>query len=123
MTPIEQIKAVEAERRAAMVAGDLATLARLIGDQALYVHTNGLRETGAEYLELVANGSYRYAEVVQPDMNIRLLGDDVAVVTGRTILDAVQPDGSIKQVDGRSIVLWWREGGSWRLQHYQGTRF
>ena len=106
-----------------MAAGDLATLERLIGRDALYVHTNGLRETGAEYLELIANGTYRYADVVQPEMTIRFLGDDIAIVTGRTILRAILPDGSIKVVDGRSIVVWWCEAGNWRLQHYQGTCF
>lgn len=68
-----------------MVAGDLAVLECMIDDSALYVHTNGVRETKAEYVELVRNGSYRYSQVTQPEMNIRVLADDVAIVTGRTI--------------------------------------
>lgn len=120
MTEIEEI---EARRRAAMVAGDLAALERLIDDEALYVHTNGLRETKAEYMALVRDGTYRYQAVNQPEMAVRMLGDSVAVVTGRTILHAIVPGGDIKVVDGRSIVLWARRGGEWKMQHYQGTRF
>ena len=120
MTEIEDL---EARRRSAMVAGDLAVLEQMIDDAALYVHTNGLRETKAEYLALVRNGTYRYREVTQPEMMIRMLGENVAVVTGRTILHAIVPDGDIKVVDGRSIVLWARSGGTWTMQHYQGTRF
>jgi ketosteroid isomerase-like protein len=120
---LEQIEAIEAERRAAMVASDAETLDRLIGEHALYVHTNGLYETKAEFMALVRNGTYRYKEVSQPEMNIRFLGQDVAVVTGRTILLAIIPDNSLKTVDGRSIVLWHRTNNAWRMQHYQGTLF
>jgi ketosteroid isomerase-like protein len=124
MTRTQEIEVIEAERRAAMVAGDLALLDSMIDDEALYVHTNGLRETKAEYMEMVRSGAYRYQAVTQPEMVIRMLGSDVAVVTGRTILHAILPDGSIKEVDGRSIVLWARRGGAgWQMQHYQGTRF
>jgi ketosteroid isomerase-like protein len=118
-----EIEAIEADRRRAMVAGDVEALEHLIDDAALYVHTNGLRETKAEFMELVRNRTYRYHDVNQPEMNIRMLGDDVAVVTGRTILHAIIPDDSIKVVDGRSIVLWARRGGAWKMQHYQGTLF
>lgn len=106
-----------------MVEGDLEAIDRLIDDEALYVHTNGLRESKAEYLELVRTGAYRYREVSQPEMHVRMLGNDVAVVTGRTILHAILPDGEIKVVDGRSIVVWALRRGEWRMQHYQGTRF
>ena len=120
---MDQIERIEAQRRAAMVAGDIALLEGMIDDDALYVHTNGLRETKAEYMNLVRSGAYRYQAVEQPEMHIRMLGEDVAVVTGRTILHAILPDGSIKEVDGRSIVLWAVKEGAWKMQHYQGTRF
>jgi ketosteroid isomerase-like protein len=54
-------------------------------------------------------------------MSIRLLGSDVAIVTGRTILDAILPSGAGKTVDGRSVVIWAKRGGQWRMLHYQGT--
>lgn len=120
---MDELEHVEAQRRAAMIAGDIPLLERMIDDEALYVHTNGLRETKAEYIELLRSGAYRYHLVEQPEMNIRMLGDGVAIVTGRTILHAILPDGSIKEVDGRSVVLWAQRPDGWKMQHYQGTRF
>ncbi|WP_340315855.1 nuclear transport factor 2 family protein [Rhizorhabdus argentea] len=120
---IAEIEMAETRRRAAMVAGDVEALMAIIDEDALYVHTNGLRETGPEFLELVRSGTYRYADVNQPEMIVRMLAADVAVVTGRTILHAIIPDNSIKVVDGRSVVIWARRGGEWRMQHYQGTLF
>lgn len=115
-----ELELVESQRRAAMVAGDLKTLDALLDDQATYVHSNGLVESKSEYLELIRLGAYQYTEVSQPEMTIRFVGD-VALVTGRTILRVLLPDGGIKTVNGRSIVVWARVGGNWRMQFYQGT--
>ena len=120
---MDELENVEAQRRAAMMAADLPLLERMIDDEALYVHTNGLCETKAEYIELVRRGAYRYRMVEQPEIKIRMLGEGVAIVTGRTILHAILPDGSIKEVDGRSVVLWAKRPDGWKMQHYQGTRF
>jgi len=117
----EEIRSIEAERRRAMVAGDMQSLERIVDPDALYVHTHTLSETGSEFLELVRNGTYRYSDVRQDEMSIRLLGSDVAIVTGRTILDAILPSGAGKTVDGRSVVIWAKRGGQWRMLHYQGT--
>ncbi|QGY80630.1 nuclear transport factor 2 family protein [Sphingorhabdus lacus] len=119
MTEIEEI---EARRRAAMVACDLTALDELIDDEALYVHTNGLLETKAEYLARVRDRTYRYQAVTQPEMAVRMLSENVAVVTGRIILQVVVPGGNIQSAEGRSIVLWARRDGGWKMQHYQGTR-
>lgn len=119
MTEIEQI---EARRRAAMVACDLDALDELIDDEALYVHTNGLLETKAEYLAHVRDRTYRYQAVTQPEMAVRMLSENVAVVTGLIILHVVVPGGNIQSAEGRSIVLWARRDSGWKMQHYQGTR-
>jgi uncharacterized protein (TIGR02246 family) len=114
------IQSLEQQGRAAMVAGDTAALDELLDPECVYVHTNGLRETKAEYIEMVRSGQYRYQRVTAAELSIRILGD-VAVVLGCTTLDVLLPDGSPKRVYGRSIVLWTRRTGPWRLLHYQGT--
>ncbi len=115
-----ELESVESQRRAAMVAGDIATLDALLDDAVTYVHSNGTVENKSQYLELIRHGRYHYTEVSQPQMDIRLLGD-VALVTGRTILRVLLPDGSIKTVNGRSVVVWARADGRWRMHFYQGT--
>jgi ketosteroid isomerase-like protein len=116
-----EIIEIEAQRRAAMIAGDLAALDQIIDDTANYVHTNGVCETKAQFLQCVANGTYRYREVRQDELNVANLDDYVAVVTGHTTLVVLLPDGAEKVVNSRSVVIWVKSADGWKLRHYQGT--
>ena len=115
-----EVEAAEDERRRAMVSGDVALLEQIIEPDAMYVHTNSMCESGSSFIDKVKDGAYRYQDVVQPEMDIRFVGD-LAVVTGRTVLAVLLKDGSESNVVSRSVVLWAKRDGRWRLHHYQGT--
>ena len=113
------IHELEDRRYAAMISGDVATLDILLSGQAVYTHSLGDRDTKVEYLGKVAAKYFTYHQIDRPEENILIEGD-TAVVVGR-MTARVDVDGSERLLDNRSLAVWSRTGGVWRLLAYQPT--
>jgi ketosteroid isomerase-like protein len=113
------IHELEDRRYAAMIAGDVATLDNLLSDQAVYTHSSGDRDTKIEYLDKVAAKQFIYHHIDRPEENILIEGD-TAIVVGR-MNARVDIGGSEWLLDNRSLAVWSRTGGVWRLLAYQPT--
>jgi hypothetical protein len=105
----------------AMIERDFAALDRLLSPALRYVHSTGVAEGKAQYLEGVANGLYEYGSIASRDVQIRL-SDNVAVSTG--IVDmSVGARGEPKRMTPLLFVLvWTRKDGAWQLDYRQATR-
>jgi ketosteroid isomerase-like protein len=79
MTEIEEVRALEEKRFAAMLAGDLDTFAALLDERLIYVHSNGLVDTRKSYLEALAKAEYTYHSV-------DVVKDERAVVEGSVVI-------------------------------------
>jgi hypothetical protein len=109
----------EERRYRAMVDADLDALDALCADQLSYAHSNGARDTKAEYLEKVRSGYYVYHRVDHPVERVEVAGD-AAVVVGRMTAD-LDSNGVRKTIDNLALAVWTREGGRWRLLAYAPT--
>jgi len=117
----EEVEAANQARRAAMVAGDIAALERLVDENAIYIHTNGWRETGAEYLDAVRRRKYTYVGADLSYRRVRVIGD-VGIVSGLMTLTAKVEGGTLTTVDIQCVEIWERRTDGWIMIHYQGTR-
>jgi ketosteroid isomerase-like protein len=105
----------------AMLAHDIAALDDLCSAQCIYVHSNGVVENKAEFLEGVRNGTYGY-EIVRPaEQRIDSSGDTAVVFD---ILDFQggprgQPHPRVRLI---TTLIWRRESDTWRLTHRHATR-
>lgn len=116
----KHIEELEASRRQAMMAGDFAQLGSIIAPDALYVHSNAVSQSGADFVNSVRDGIYRYNYVMQPEMDIRILGD-IAMVSGRMMFSVLLSDGSEKNFESRTVAIWSSDKGKWLAKHIQGT--
>lgn len=76
-----QLLALEQERRRALVEEDYPRVAELFADDLVYVHTTGLVQGRADYLEY-AKSAVQYLGIERGELLIRFYGEHLAVMTG-----------------------------------------
>lgn len=106
----------------AMVGRDFATLDSLLSPELRYVHSTGVAESKATYLEGVANGRYEYETIASREVRTRVFGSG-AMSSG--IVDmSVGATGEGKRMMPLLFVLVWtrRPAGGWQLDYRQATR-
>lgn len=110
-----QLVALEAELRAAQLAADVPTLARLISDDLLFTGPDGQLATKAQDLEAHGSGVVRFRSHVPEELRVRRVGTDVAVAALRARLE-VEVAGTLHRGTYRYTRVWARdEGGAWRV--------
>jgi len=116
-----EILAVEDRRREALLAHDLDALDDLFDDTLVHVHAPGLIHSKAQLIEHVAV-RHAYLDITRSDLVVRLVGDDVAVVTGRILNRLRRPDGGERELGGVATqVLARGADGRWRFLSFQMT--
>ena len=108
------IRRLEDERYAAMLAGDAATLERLLDPELRYTHSSGVVDSKASYIEGVRGKRWEYQAIDRAEETIVVRGD-AALVFNR-FRAGIKISGSPKQLDNRMLAVWSQdEGGGWRL--------
>jgi len=116
---VAAVLAAEDRRYQAMLDADLDTLDALCADALSYTHSNGVRDTKAEYFDKVRSGYYVYHRIDHPVERVEVAGD-AAVVVGRMTAD-LDSGGARKAIDCLAIAVWTRSGDGWRLLAYAPT--
>ncbi|MGD9944518.1 MAG: nuclear transport factor 2 family protein [Burkholderiaceae bacterium] len=116
---LQEIEAVDAERRAATIAADRATLQRVLSDDLRYTHSSAITEDKATYIDLVCSGHYKYSGMTNGERGGRVMGD-IALLYGDARLD-VQVKGTPKSITTRYLAVWRREDGRWRMLAWHST--
>ena len=115
-----QVRAADDRRYAAMIAADVAALAELLSDRAVYTHSYGGRDTKQEFLDKLATGDLVYHRLEHPVTDVIVLGD-AAVVLGEMHGD-ITSAGSPRHLASATISVWGAEDGQWRMAAFQSTR-
>jgi len=118
---VREVLAVDAERIAALLAGDVATLDRLIAANYTHVETDGGLRDKAQFLALLATPGLRFVRWEVDENHVRVYGD-VAVVSGvyRNVVRTA--GGEQPEKRARHLRVWVRERGAWRNVAHQATR-
>src|SRR3954469_20235234 len=116
---VAAVLAAEERRYRAMVDADLDALDELCADELSYAHSNGARDTKAEYFAKVRSGYYVYHRIDHPVERVEVVGD-AAIVVGRMTAD-LDSGGVRKTIDCLAISVWTRSASGWRLLAYAPT--
>ena len=117
-----ELLALEQERQRALVEEDHAGLERLFADDLLYVHTTGLVQDKAQYLDY-ARHAVRYLAVARGELQVRLFGDGLALMSGpQCNLLQKRGGGEPVRAEGFATQLWVKGGEGWRIASFHGTR-
>jgi ketosteroid isomerase-like protein len=118
----KQISALEAKRYQAVTDGDIATLDALYSADLVYTHSDATADSKQSYLDRLANGFFRYGPIDHPEHSIVVRGDCALVF--HDMVGEVLVDGQTKRMlNSRSLAVWVREDGNWRLLAFQPTKY
>jgi hypothetical protein len=109
----------EIERRAALVNGDTATLARLMADGAQYIHSNGEIDDEAKLKQRLASGALRYRMIVA-NKETYACNATGCEVSGTQTLD-VTAEGRELTLRNRFTVMWLNVAGACQFVAYQSA--
>lgn len=118
-TVIADIETLEVQRRNALVNKDFASLANLLGEDLLYVHSSAVAEDKALYLKKLTEGLYDYSALKSLRRSHRVLGD-IVLVDGDLEIH-VRVSGADKVVNSRYLQVWARRAGGWKMVSWQST--
>ena len=112
-TPLEELVGLERERCAAISAGDIATLDRLLAEELSHTHASGLTQDKAAYLAGV-EGRPRLT-TRGDDPRVRVYGA-FAVMTGilRNSFPAAAPGGEPRHVELHALQVWVHGEDGWK---------
>ena len=103
----------EDERYAAMLAGDVGALERLLHDDLVYMHSSGVADTKASYLEGLRDGVWDYRRIQRGDATLKVR-PTLALVFNRVSM-SIAVRGVAKQLDNRALAVWVPSAGGWQL--------
>jgi ketosteroid isomerase-like protein len=116
----DEIATADANRYAALVAGDLAAVARYLGDELTYTHSSSVVDTKEAYLDALRSGKVVYRQTERSDLKIVPYGC-VGVMTGRGDFK-VTLDGKDIEVPLRFTNVWVMRDGRWQMVAWEATR-
>jgi ketosteroid isomerase-like protein len=111
----------DAERLAAMMAGDAAALGRVFSDELVFVHSDGRVESKAEYVKNLMAGDTAYADAKTSEVQTLKPAADVVVLIGaQEMRKRLGPAWS--DIRLRFLSVWRNENGTWRMVAWQSAR-
>lgn len=111
----------DAERRAAMISGDVPALTALLGDELVWNHSSGRADDKTSFLAGIAAGSVTYLELETTDVTVSRYGDVFichGILNGRASREGVE-----KTLRNRFLGVWQQRDGAFQLLAMQSTGF
>ena len=109
-----------AELREAMLTADRAKLTALLSDQMSYGHSAGRLETKAQFLDVVAGKKTLYKSIVFTDATTSVVGNNAIV--RHVMAVETEADGKPATAKVGALLVWVKDGGSWKLLARQAFR-
>ncbi|OEO26047.1 DUF4440 domain-containing protein [Pseudomonas sp. J237] len=122
MSAQQQLLALEKERSRALVEEDYTAVNELFADDLVYVHTTGLVQGKADYLEY-ARSAVQYLAIERGPLDIRVYGDDLAIMTGPQC-NTLQKRGGDQAMRGEGFAtqVWVRTAKGWQMSSFHATK-
>lgn len=117
-----QLLALEHERRRALVEEDYPRVAALFADDLVYVHTTGLVQGKADYLDY-AQSAVQYLAIERGELQVRVYSEGLAVMTGPQC-NTLQKRGGDQPIRGEGFAtqVWTLGAQGWQISSFHATR-
>lgn len=118
--PMQDVLAADDARTAALIAADRPALDRTLARALRYVHSNGLTQDRAEYLDAAIGGAMQYRVIKPLTRQTRPLSNTVTLLTGSNHVEVVL-NGKPLQADVLYTAVYVQEDGTWKMTAWQST--
>ncbi|MFY0254931.1 nuclear transport factor 2 family protein [Chitinophaga sp. 30R24] len=110
----------EERRQQAMLSGDVKSLASLLAENAVYIHSSSVVDDEKSYLVPLESKTVRYEAIDITISKIVRLGPGVILLSGRGVMQTVQ-FGESRPLDNFFIMTWVKYPDGWRMSSWQST--
>jgi len=115
------IRELETQRFRAMERVDVATLNRILSDDLIYTHANGLQQTKAELIGVLGSGDMKYESItLGDDIRVRIY-NQTAVVTGRASIK-IKARGEEQTFKLCYLDVYVKQDSRWQMVAWQSSR-
>jgi uncharacterized protein (TIGR02246 family) len=118
---MDAIKDAIQELYRAMLAHDLVALDRLLTEDTVYIHSTGVAETKAQYLNGVRDRAYEYHRLRPVTEQIRQSGELATVYAELDFMGGARGERH-PPIRLLTTLVWVRADGAWRMAIRQATR-
>lgn len=115
-----EIEKAQAAYRAALLDADVAALERIWTEDFTFINGRGMLLSKDERLENLKTSATELKSIRESGRQVRLYGDDTAVLTGTVTLKA-RYSGQAASGDYRSTIVWIWQDGRWQMAANQIT--
>lgn len=118
-------KAVEAAERAwgaGVVAKNYPVLERVLADDLIYSHSNGLVDTKRSYIDALKTGSAEYYKVDYESIRVKMLDATTAMAFCRAFFQTKAADGGKQDMTLALLHVFKKKGNDWQLVGHQSAR-
>lgn len=122
-TTVEQhLLDLEQARSRALVEEDYSRVTELFADDLVYVHTTGLVQGKADYLEY-AQSAVQYLAIERGELQVRFYGEHMAIMTGPQC-NTLQKRGGDQPIRGEGFAtqVWVLGAQGWQMSSFHATR-
>lgn len=116
----KEIRDLEAQRFHAMEKGDVETLDRIISDDLIYTHANGLRQTKFNVIGVLGSSEMKYESIIPSDVRVRIY-NDTAIVAGRATIH-IKAHGEKESFEICYLDVYVKQEGRWQMVAWQSSR-
>lgn len=117
----EQVETLEEQWRVAQLAGDTATMGKMLSDDYVGISMTGEVDTKAQQLSRVTNRRMILTKIELSDMKVKLVGA-VAIVTCRALVEGTNDGISMQGVYRYTRIYRHLPTGQWRITSFEATR-
>ena len=105
----------------ALVAGDVATLERVMASDVTYGHASGKTDTKRTYIERIQSGAQQYKSFqYDPGATVRIYGDTALVNAVAQVASVT--DGKPNALHMRFLHVYVKKDGQWMLVAHQSAK-
>lgn len=115
------VEALEEQWRKAQLAGDVATMDRMLSEDFIGISMTGQLNTKAQQLERIRTRKLVITKVQLSDMKVKLVGS-VAIVTSRAEVEGMNDGASMKGMYRYTRVYQRLPSGEWKITSFEATR-
>jgi len=114
------IREAEKQRFEAQIAQNVEVLEKVLADDLLYTHSNGLTDTKEAYIQSIKEGKTRYNVIDVQEMTVRFYGK-TAVINGRANV-RVTTNGQASDLKLKYTDVYVKNGKQWQMVAWQSLR-
>jgi ketosteroid isomerase-like protein len=116
-----QVEQLEDQWRQAQLAGDVATMDKLLSDDYIGISMNGQVHTKAQQLERLRTRRVALTKLDLSEMKVKLIGS-IAIVTSRAEVEGTSDGVSVRGIYRYTRVYQRLPSGAWKITSFEATR-